>query len=117
MSIPSADLIKKAGALLKQEHEARLSLEKQAEDAALEKRATRVAFREVELGLREPFRSYEELTEKVAALVKEGDIASVEKALARGYGATRQIGELDTSGTGGRKLNPLEEWVWNGDAP
>lgn len=113
MGTISIELVKKAGELLKQEHETRLRLEKEASQAGLEKRAAKIAFREVELGLCEPFRTHEEFLAKVASLVKE-DLDVVEKALQRGYGSSRAYGELDTSSQV-RGGNPLERWIWNGE--
>lgn len=114
MSKVSIELVKKAGELLKQEHESRLRLEKEAAHLGLEKRAARVAFKEVELGMAEPFRTHEEFLAKVASLMKE-DLDVVEKALQRGYGTSRAYGELDTSGNPARSLDPLSRWVWYGE--
>lgn len=114
MKTISIELVKKAGELLKKEHDSRLRLEKEAAQAGLEKRASRVAFREVELGLSEPFRTHDEFLAKVASLMKE-DLDVVEKALQRGYGASRAFGELDTSSNSARSLDPLSRWIWYGE--
>lgn len=112
MKTVSAEQVKLAGTLLKREHELRLSLEKEAQDLKLEKRAMKVAFREIELGLAEPYKSHEEFMSKVASLVKE-DLDVVEKALERGYGPARRSGELaEESGKG---MNPFERWVLHGE--
>jgi hypothetical protein len=106
------EMVKKAGALLKKEHELRLTLEKQAADHHLEKRAMRVAFREVELGMCEPYRSGDEFMEKVASLMVD-DLDVVEKALDRYHGGTaRRAGELEDRQQ--RSGNALEQWVIHG---
>lgn len=108
----SLEQVKLAGTLLKREHEARLTLEKEAQDLRLEKRAMKIAFREIELGLSEPYKSHEEFMNKVASLMKE-DLDVVEKALERGYGPARRDGELAEET--GKGLNPLERWVKHGE--
>jgi hypothetical protein len=113
MSRVSVELVKKAGALLKQEHETRLRLEKEAQQSGLEKRAAKIAFREIELGLCEPFRTHDEFLAKVASLMRE-DLDVVEKALQRGYGSSRVYGELDT-GSHAQSLDPLSRWVLYGE--
>lgn len=112
MKTVSAEQVKLAGTLLKREHELRLSLEKRANDLELEKRAMKIAFREVELGLSEPYKTHEEFLNKVASLVKE-DLDVVEKALERGYGPARREGELAEDN--GKELNPFERWVKHGE--
>lgn len=108
----SLEQVKLAGQLLAREHQARLSLEKRAYDLELEKRATKVAFREVELGISEPFKSHESLMQKVASLMQD-DLDVVEKALERGYGPARRDGELaDETGKG---LDPFTRWVRYGE--
>ena len=114
MSQISLELVKKAGELLKKEHESRVRLEKEAAQSGLEKRAARVAFREIELGLADPFRTHEEFLAKIASLMQE-DLDVVEKALQRGYGANRAFGELDTSSSPARNLDPLSRWVLHGE--
>lgn len=113
MGTVSKELVKRAGELLKQEHETRLRLEKEAHVSQLEKRAQKIAFREVELGVCEPFHTHEQFIAKVASLMKE-DLDVVEKALQRGYGSHRTHGELDTS-TPAQSLNALERWVLHGE--
>ena len=93
MKTVTLEQIKTAGLLLKREHEERLRLEKEANDLKLEKKAMKVAFREVELGITEPFRSLEAFHTKVATLMKE-DLDVVEKALDRGYGSANNVGSL-----------------------
>ncbi len=106
--------IKQAAELLKKEHSERLRLEKLAEQTSLEKRAQRIAFREVELGVCEPFRSFDEFSEKVAALAKE-DLDVVEKALERGYTSGSRLGG-ELVGDGRQKPNnPLEHFVLTGE--
>ena len=118
------ELVKKAGQLLKQEHSRRLELEKIAAHNSLEKRAMKVAFREVEMGLASPFHSLEEFLTKVASLMTEDDLQVVEKALQRGYssggiGSSGGInsGTLDDSeqNSSGRKMNQFERWVLYGE--
>jgi hypothetical protein len=108
----SVEQVKLAGALLKREHELRLTLEKEAQDLKLEKRAMKVAFREIELGLSEPYKSHEEFLTKVASLMRE-DLDVVEKALERGYGPARRDGEL--ADEVGKSMNPFERWVKHGE--
>lgn len=114
----SLEQVKLAGVLLKQEHEARLLLEKEAHVAAQEKKAMKIAFREIELGVSEPFKTFEEFHEKVASLMQE-DLDVVEKALERGYrGASARTGVLaDDSANGGSGLgnNPFGRWVLTGE--
>lgn len=112
MKTVTIEQVKQAGALLKREHEARLVLEKEAGDLKLEKRATKIAFREVELGITEPYKSHDDLMKKVASLMNE-DLDIVEKALERGYGPARKDGELAEEN--GKGLNVFERWVKNGE--
>lgn len=109
----SPEIIKQAGVLLKKEHEARLRLEKQAEAHDLEKRAMKLAFREVELGIAEPFKTHEEFIQKVANLMGE-NLDVVEKALERGYGSARRMGEL-VGDTNKRTRNSFEHFVLTGE--
>lgn len=112
MSKVTLEQVKLAGELLKREHSARLELEKEAQDFKLEKRAMKIAFREVELGISEPYKTHDELLQKVANLMKE-DLDVVEKAIERGYGPARRDGELaDETGKG---LDPFTRWVLHGD--
>lgn len=108
----SVEQVKLAGQLLKREHEARLQIEKEASDLKLEKRAMKVAFREVELGLSQPFKTHGEFMDKVANLVKE-DLDVIEKALERGYGHPSQQGELAEDS--GKIMNSFQRWVLNGE--
>ena len=106
--------VKQAAALLKREHEERVKFEKLAQDHDLEKRAQRLAFREVELGICEPFKSHDEFLEKVASLKAE-DLSVVEKALERGYGGSRRV-EGELVGEHKSKVNnPLEHFVLTGE--
>jgi hypothetical protein len=113
MKTVSMEQVKQAGLLLKREHEERLRLEKEAGALNLEKRAMKIAFREVEMGLAEPFTTYDELLEKVASLLKE-DLNVIEKALERGYVGSGNIGTLAEDHTAGRGRNELERWILNG---
>ena len=113
MKTVTLEQVKQAGLLLKREHEERLRLEKEAGDLKLEKRAMQIAFREVELGIAEPFRDFKEFQTKVASLVRE-NLDVVEKALERGYGSTNRIGTLyDDAKSKGR--DPLTRWVLDGE--
>lgn len=106
--------VKQAAALLKREHEERIKFEKLAQNHELEKRAQKLAFREVELGICEPFRSHDEFLEKVAGLVTE-DLDVIEKALERGYGGSRRV-EGELVGEHKTKINnPLEHFVLTGE--
>jgi hypothetical protein len=107
------ETIKLAGELLRREHTERLKLEKEASATVLEKRAQKIAFREIELGLSEPFKSLEEFQEKVASLLSEGDLDVVEKALDRGYVGTRKSGDLVGSST--KAKNPLDRYILTGE--
>lgn len=108
----SVEQAKIAGELLMREHSARLALEKEAGDHKLEKRAAKIAFREVELGIAEPYKSHDDFMNKVASLMKE-DLDVVEKALERGYGPSRRDGELADST--GKELDPFTRWVKHGE--
>jgi transcriptional regulator GlxA family with amidase domain len=104
--------IKQAAALLKQEHVERLRLEKVAQAFEMKDRAQKLAFREVELGVAEPFKTYDEYQQKVASLMTE-NLDIVEKALERGYGSSRKDGEL--AGESGKTKNPFEHYVLTGE--
>jgi methylphosphotriester-DNA--protein-cysteine methyltransferase len=105
--------VKLAGELLKREHEQRLLLEKEASDLKVEKRAMKIAFREIELGIAEPYKTHDEFMNKVASLAKE-DLDVVEKALERGYGPARRGGELADE-PNGKGMDPLTRWVTTGE--
>ena len=115
-TIVTPEMIKKAGELLKTEHEERLRLEKVAADNERERRAQKLAYREVELGITEPFKSHSEFHEKVASLMTD-DLDVVEKALERGYTGSRNAGELVGEGKPLNKEydNPLAQWIMNGE--
>ena len=81
----SIEKVKLAGKLLKEEREKVLELEKQASNYSTVERATKLAFKEVELGLAPAFQSYEEFQTKVASLAEE-NLDILEMALNRGYG-------------------------------
>jgi len=108
----TVEQVKLAGELLRREHVARLTIEKEANDLKLEKRAMKVAFREVELGISEPYKTHDEFLNKIANLVKE-DLDVVEKALELGYGSARKNGELAESA--GKEMDPLSRWVRHGE--
>ena len=110
----SLEQVKLAGTLLKKENTLRLQLEKEASDLKLEKRAMKIAFREVELGHTEPYRSFDELQQKIAALLNE-DLDIVEKALERGYGNVGKYGILEDNAKSGRGKSELERWVLFGE--
>lgn len=112
MKTITLEQVKQAGAILKRVNEEKLRLEKEASAYGLEKRAMQVAFKEVELGISEPFRSYKELLEKVAGLMKE-DLDVIEKALERGYGSLGSVGTLADETKNGK--NQFERWVLDGE--
>lgn len=112
MKAVTLEQVKHAGEVLKRVNEEKLRLEKVANDLQLEKRAMKVAFREIELGLTSPFRSFDELQTKVAGLMKE-DLDVVEKALERGYGNLGNVGTLADEAKNYR--NTLERWVLEGE--
>jgi len=114
MKTVSLDMVKQAGQLLKREHEERLRLEKVAAELELEKRAMKIAFREVELGIAEPFKTFDEFLGKVASLTQE-NLEVVEKALERGYGSSFRTAELSDGGSTLKGKNALERWVYNGE--
>lgn len=108
----SMEQVKLAASLLAREHSTRLRLEKEAQVTQLEKRAMKVAFREIELGISEPYKTHEEFMQKVSSLMQE-DLDVVEKALERGYGPARRDGELaDETGKG---LDVFSRWVKHGE--
>jgi hypothetical protein len=104
--------IKQAGELLKKEHEERVRLEKVAADFEKKARAEKLAFREVELGISEPFKTHDDYQKKIASLLGE-DLDVLEKALERGYGNSRRGGEL--VGSGGKVENPFEYFIRTGE--
>lgn len=112
MKAVTLEQVKQAGAVLKRVNEEKLRLEKVASELQLEKRAMQIAFKEVELGIAQPFRSFEELQTKVAGLMKE-DLDVVEKALERGYGNLGNVGTLADEVKNHR--NTLERWVLEGE--
>jgi hypothetical protein len=107
-------MVKQAGVLLKKEHDLRLETESKVNDLEFEKRAMKLAFREVELGFTQPFAKYEDLIEKVASFQGE-DLDVLEKALERGYGSGRAHGELAEGQKPSSGSNALYKWVMNGE--
>lgn len=114
--VVTPEMIKKAGDLLKAEHAERMRLEKVASDLQLEKRAQKLAYREVELGITEPYKSHAEFQEKVAGLLTE-DLDVLEKAIERGYAGSRSVGELDGGSPAPRKGSddPLTHFIRTGE--
>jgi len=112
MKTVTLEQVKQAGVVLKRVNEEKLRLEKVASDLQLEKRAMQIAFKEVELGIAEPFRSFEELQTKVAGLMVE-DLDVVEKALERGYGSLGNVGTLADEVRDNR--NSFERWILSGE--
>jgi len=110
----SLEMVKQAGVLLKKEHELRLEFEKKAQDLELEKRAMKLAFKEVELGYSNPFQNYEAFHKKIASLMND-DLDVLEKALDRGYSGSFNSGELDSpqKEIGGKEV--FFNWVMNGE--
>ena len=110
----SPEHIKQAAALLRREHDERLRLEKVASENETVQRAQKLAFREVELGICEPFKTHDEFLQKVASLATE-DLDVVEKALERGYGNSRRLsGEL-VGEVGVKNDNPFKHYVLTGE--
>lgn len=111
--VVTPETIKQAGALIVRMRDENAELEKVASASVLEKRAQKIAFREVELGIAEPFKSHQEFQEKIASLLAEGDLDVVEKALDRGYATSRRDGTLDGSVV--KELNVFEHFVRTGE--
>jgi hypothetical protein len=111
----SPETVKLAGQLLKQEHERAEKLASDLKEVAVardrEKRASRIAFREVELGASEPFRSNEEYEKKVASLLADPELEVIEKALERGYTGLRKVGELVGSTARAPGAGTLEDYI------
>ena len=112
MKTVTLEQVKQAGVVLKRVNEEKLRLQKEAAVHSLEKRAMKIAYREVELGISQPFSSYEDLMEKVASLMKE-DLDVVEKALERGYGSAGAIGTLVNDGEVADK-DVFKTWILEG---
>lgn len=105
--------MQKVAGMLRDIGKERDELLKTAAEASKKSRAEKIAFREVELGLVDAFKSYDEYQEKVAGLMAE-DLDIVEKALERGYHAPRKDGELTgKSGTG--TMDPLTRYILTGE--
>jgi hypothetical protein len=103
------ELLKQAAAMLKTEHGKRLELEKRAH-------AEKLAFRKVELGITEPFSSYEDFRKEAAAIEAEGDLALVEKALEYGTLGGHRSGTLEKQASSERgSLNPIEHLILHGE--
>lgn len=111
--IVTPEQIKLAGEMLKKEHTERMRLEKVAEDFEKKARAEKLAFKEVELGITEPFKNHEEFQKKVASLL-EDDLSILEKALERGYGTSQRLGEL-VGETSAKVTNPFDHYVRTGE--
>jgi hypothetical protein len=107
----SPEHIKQAGELIGRQQVELGRLEKVAADFEKRARAEKLAFREVELGISEPFKNLDEYHKKIASLVGD-DLDVLEKALERGYGTSRRLGELE--GPGGKVENPFEHFVRTG---
>lgn len=105
--------IKQAGELLQRQSTELSRLEKVAADFEKRARAEKLAFREVELGITEPFKNFDEYQKKIASLVQD-DLDVLEKALERGYGTSRRSGEL-VGETSGKVNNPFEHYVRTGE--
>ena len=105
--------IKQAGELIKKQGSELVRLEKVAAEFEKKARAEKIAFREVELGVTEPFKNIEEYHKKIASLMGD-DLDVLEKALERGYGTSRRLGEL-VEGTGSKVTNPFEHYVRTGE--
>ena len=113
MKTVTLEQVKQAGVVLKRVNEEKLRLQKEAAVYGLEKRAMKIAYREVELGISQPFGSYDDLMKKVASLMKE-DLDVVEKALERGYGSAGAIGTLDDGANEVSDRDVFKTWVLEG---
>lgn len=82
------EMLKTAGRMLKQEHESRSLLEKKA-------RAQKIAFKKVEMGIVDPFNSYEALEKEATAILEHDDLDVLEKALEIGVIGGHRSGELE----------------------
>ena len=100
--------------LLRKTASERDGFKKEAQESTLRQRAEKIAFREVEIGLVDAYKSFEEFQEKVASLMSD-DLDVVEKALERGYHTTRRDGELIGKSVGGEKLDPLTQVILTGE--
>jgi len=98
--------------LLRKTASERDGFQKEAQELNLRQRAEKIAFREVEIGLVDAFKTYNEFQEKVAGLMSD-DLDVIEKALERGYHTTRKDGEL--TGKSEQKLNPFEQMILTGE--
>lgn len=105
--------MQKVAGLLRVTASERDELKKTAADSAKRERAEKIAFREVELGLVDAYKSYDEFQEKVASLLGD-DLDIVEKALERGYHAPRKDGELSGQ-PGSGKMDPLTRVILTGE--
>lgn len=115
--VVTQEQIKQAGVILKREHDARLKAEGELAKLSSEKnsreRAEKIAFREVEMGISEPFKTHEEFQNKVASLMQD-NLDVVEKALDRGYRSGNSNGELDDNDSK-KDLDPFSRWVLHGE--
>lgn len=100
--------------LLRKTASERDGFKKEAQEFNLRQRAEKIAFREVEIGLVDAFKTYDEFQEKVAGLMGE-DLDIVEKALERGYHTARKDGELIGKSGNGDKLDPLTQVILTGE--
>jgi hypothetical protein len=105
--------IKQAGELIKRQSTELVRLEKVAAEFEKKARAEKLAFREVELGVTEPFKNLEEYQKKIASLLGD-DLDILEKALERGYGTSQRLGEL-VNEAGSKVTNPFEHFVRTGE--
>jgi hypothetical protein len=87
-------MLKTAGEMLKQEHLEKVALEKVA-------RAQKLAFRKVEMGIVEPFTSYEAMTKEAEAILKDGDLDLTERAMDLGITGGHRSGELTKQASSG----------------
>lgn len=108
MENEKSEFLKKAAVMLKSEHGKRVELEKRAH-------AEKLAFRKVELGIAEPFTSYDDFRKEAEAILKEGDLALVEKALEYGTAGGHRSGTLEKQASLEKGTNPIEHLVLHGE--
>ena len=108
ISKDSKMLLKRAGVMLEKEHGIRTELEKQA-------RAGKLAFRKVELGLRDPFVSHEDFIKEASSILKEDNLDLIEKAIEYGTLGGHTTGDLEKKANYSSDLNPITHLITTGE--
>ena len=101
-------LLKKAGVMLEKEHILRTGLEKQA-------RAGKLAFRKVELGLRDPFVSHEDFVKEANSILAEDNLDLIEKAIEFGTLGGHRTGDLEKKASSSSDSNPITHLLETGE--